>query len=86
MISDEAAILSADVEEVVAIKRSTTINPAPTFPINAVAAAGPTSPAETCSAVNLMGKTVVPVKAAAARPRVVDMANGIAYQANEPRM
>jgi len=85
VISEEAAMLSAEVEEVVAMKSKTTMSPAPAFPISAIAAAGPTRPAETCAALSLTGRTDVPVSAAAVRLNVVDMAKGMAYHAKDPR-
>jgi hypothetical protein len=84
-MSEEAAMLSAKVEEVVAMKSNTTMSPSPAFSISTMAAAELTNLAETWAAFSLTRRTNVPVSAAAVRPSVVDMAKGIAYHAKEPR-
>lgn len=73
-------MLSADVEDVVAMKMRTTIKPAPTLPISTIAAAELTRLAETCAALSFTGRTAVPMRAATVSLSVELIAKWMEYQ------
>ena len=80
---DDTAISSADVAEVTAKNNSTSMIAAPEEPNNAAAADGAGRPADTSAGVRtrISGS---PIRATAARPRVVAKAKGIANLKNLP--
>lgn len=87
--SEETAISSADVDDVTAMKRRSSIRPAPPLPSRVMAVAGEERPAPLCAAVNgsgYVGKLVDPVRAAQPSPIAVANANGMPYHAMPPKM